>query len=94
MIQAEKEKTFGGWLRKRRRALDLTQQELADRAKCTRITLRRIEAGTLKPSEQLAETLLNLLGVPSHEHATWVQFARGATRICFSGMRDIESVGK
>ena len=78
MIQAEKEKNFGGWLRKRRRALDLTQQELADRAKCTRITLRRIEAGTLKPSEELAETLLKLLGVPSHEHVAWIQFARGA----------------
>lgn len=77
MIQAKDELTFGGWLRKRRRELDLTQQALADRVGCTRITMRRLEAGTLKPSEQLAETLLNLLGIPTLEHAVWIQFARG-----------------
>ncbi|HNM37012.1 MAG TPA: helix-turn-helix domain-containing protein [Anaerolineales bacterium] len=77
MIQAKDELTFGGWLRKRRRELDLTQQVLADRAGCTRITLRRIEAGTLKPSGHLAETLLKLLGIPSQERKAWVQFARG-----------------
>ncbi|HND50262.1 MAG TPA: helix-turn-helix domain-containing protein, partial [Anaerolineales bacterium] len=77
MIQAKDELTFGGWLRKRRRELDLTQQTLAERAGCTRITLRRVEAGTLKPSEHLAETLLKLLGIPSQERKAWVQFARG-----------------
>ncbi|MFN8381039.1 MAG: helix-turn-helix domain-containing protein [Anaerolineales bacterium] len=78
MIQAKDELTFGVWLRKRRRDLDLTQQALADRAGCTRITLRRIEAGTLKPSEHLAETLLKLLGVPSQERKAWIEFARGS----------------
>lgn len=77
MIQAKDELTFGGWLRKRRRELDLTQQALADRAGCTRITLRRLEAGTLKPSEQLAETILKLLGIPDLERPSWVRFARG-----------------
>ena len=79
MIQTKQETTFGGWLRKRRRELDLTQQTLADRAGCTRITLRRLEAGTLKPSEQLAETLLTLLEIPTLERTTWVRFARGLT---------------
>lgn len=77
MIQAKDEMSFGGWLRSRRRELDLTQQTLADRAGCTRITLRRLEAGTLKPSEQLAETLLKLLGIADLERPAWVRFARG-----------------
>lgn len=77
MIHAKDELTFGGWLRKRRRELDLTQQMLADRAGCTRITLRRLEAGTLRPSEHLAETLLKILGIPNLERKAWVQFARG-----------------
>ena len=77
MKQAKKEATFGGWLRKRRRELDLTQQALSERAGCTRITLRRIEAGTLKPSEHLAETLVKILGIPNLERKAWVQFARG-----------------
>ncbi len=35
--------SFGEWVRQRRHILDLTQQELADRVGCARITLRRIE---------------------------------------------------
>ncbi len=69
--------TFGKWLHQRRRRLDLTQQELADQAGCARITLSRIEAGTLKPSKELALILLDKLGIPNEEHSQWVIFARG-----------------
>jgi non-specific serine/threonine protein kinase len=55
----------------------LTQQELADRAGCARITLRRIEADALKPSKELALILLEKLGIPEIERPQWVQFARG-----------------
>jgi len=79
MTRKPAEDTFGEWLRKRRRELDLTQQALADQAGCTRITLRRIEANTLKPSQTLAEVLLKKLGVPGSERAAWVRFARGLT---------------
>jgi predicted ATPase/DNA-binding XRE family transcriptional regulator len=68
---------FGEWLRQRRHILDLTQQELADRIGCARITLRRIEAGTLKPSKGLAEILLKELGVPYTDPEAWLRFARG-----------------
>lgn len=57
--------------------LDLTQQTLADRAGCARITLRRIEADALKPSKQLAQILLEKLGIPEPERPDWVLFARG-----------------
>ena len=48
--------SFGKWLRQRRRLLDLTQQAFADSVGCARSTLRRIEAGDLKPSKELALT--------------------------------------
>jgi predicted ATPase/tetratricopeptide (TPR) repeat protein/DNA-binding XRE family transcriptional regulator len=71
------ETSFGEWLRQRRHILDLTQQELADQVDCARITLRRIESGTLKPSKELALILLDKLGVPQAEREAWIRFARG-----------------
>src|SRR6266508_4949452 len=69
--------SFGEWVRQRRHILDLTQQELADRVGCARITLRRIESGALKPSKELAQILLEKLGMPSPKEESWLQFARG-----------------
>ena len=48
---------FGRQVRERRRALDLTQDELANRVGCAAITLRKIEAGSARPSQQMAERL-------------------------------------
>ncbi len=73
----EDEPSFGVWLRQRRRALDLTQEALAQRVGCARITIRRIEADELKPSQQLAELFAEHLGVPLAERKRWLQFARG-----------------
>jgi predicted ATPase/DNA-binding XRE family transcriptional regulator len=69
--------SFGEWLRQRRHILDLTQQELADQVGCARITLRRIEAGALKPSKELALILLEKLAAPQAEIEAWLRFARG-----------------
>lgn len=81
MIQPEsrEETTFGKWLRKRRRALDLTQKELSNRVGCARITLRRIESDALKPSSELAEIILENLDIPETELPQWIKFARGVT---------------
>src|SRR5512136_1710399 len=68
---------FGIWLRGERRRLDLSRKALADRAGCAEITLRRIESGTLKPSRELANTLLEQVGIPASEHDRWIPFARG-----------------
>ena len=72
---------FGEWLRKQRRAMDLSRQQLADQAGCAEITLRRIEGGTLKPSKELATSLLEKVGIPKNELDLWVKFARGASEI-------------
>src|SRR5688572_6178622 len=69
--------SFGEWLHQQRRMLDLTQQEFADQVGCARITLRRIESGALKPSKELAQILLEKLGIPENERPQWVHYARG-----------------
>ena len=61
--------SFGEWLRARRKALDLTQFQLAERAGCAEDTIGRIEAGTRRPSKQVAALLAAALGVPPQSHA-------------------------
>ncbi len=70
------ELTFGPWLKKRRRVLDLTQDDLAERATCSVNTIRKIESGDLIPSKALAQEIAHALDVPSDAHAGFVQFAR------------------
>jgi predicted ATPase/transcriptional regulator with XRE-family HTH domain len=68
--------TFGQWLRRRRRSLDLTQAELATRLHCAKGTIRRFEADDLRPSKLLAEQMAEALGVPTQLRANFVLFAR------------------
>lgn len=68
--------TFGEWLRRRRKALDLTQVELAARVPCARGTIRRLESDDLQPSKQLAERLATALDVPEQMWPNFVRFAR------------------
>ena len=76
--------SFGVWLHKQRHALDLTRQAFADQVGCAEVTLRRIEAGTLKPSKELANILLDKLGISETERPQWISFARGLTDIPLS----------
>jgi predicted ATPase/DNA-binding XRE family transcriptional regulator/Tfp pilus assembly protein PilF len=69
--------SFGKWLRKQRRVRDLTRQAFADQIGCAEVTVRRIEAGTLKPSKELAGIILKKLGIPEVERPRWISFARG-----------------
>jgi non-specific serine/threonine protein kinase len=69
--------SFGTWLRKRRRSLDLTQKALADQVGCAEITVRRMEADAYKPSNELALVLLEKLGIPEQDRQRWARFARG-----------------
>ena len=69
--------SFGKWLRHRRRDLDLTQEGFSRQVGCAPITLRRIEADDLRPSKQLAELLIERLGIQGEERERFVQFARG-----------------
>src|SRR5690242_2671454 len=67
---------LGQWLKKRRRELDLTQEALAARIDCSLATLYKVEAGTRRPSRQIAELLGQALGVPAAQQDAFVRFAR------------------
>ncbi|CAG0935809.1 Putative HTH-type transcriptional regulator [Thermoflexales bacterium] len=68
---------FAAWLKHRRIALNLTREELAKRAHCSASALRRLEAGDLRASEQLAASLAKALGVASDQTGAFTRFARG-----------------
>jgi predicted ATPase/DNA-binding XRE family transcriptional regulator len=68
--------SLGAWMKRRRRELDLTQEALAERASCSWETVRKIEAGTLRPSRQLAELLAIQLAVLPAERADFVRWMR------------------
>jgi predicted ATPase/transcriptional regulator with XRE-family HTH domain len=68
---------FGEWLKRRRKALDITQDELANRAGCSPGALRKIEAGDRRPSKQLAGLLARALEIPGEELQTFIRVARG-----------------
>lgn len=68
--------SFGQIVRERRHALGLTQAELARRAGCATITVRKIEADDIRPSVQIAQRLAEALGVPQEEERAFVRLAR------------------
>ena len=68
--------TFGGWVKRRRRTLGLTQKELAYRIGYAVVTLRKLEADELRPSRQMAVKLAAALELAPEEAAQFVRFAR------------------
>lgn len=68
--------TFGEWLRRRRRALDLTQKELAQEVGYSVGTIRKIEANERRPSKQMASLLAEPLGIAQEQKDAFINFAR------------------
>jgi len=68
---------FAQWLKQRRRELDLTQEELAERLNCSVVTISKIEMGQRRPSKQIAELLATELCVPVDARGDFLHFARG-----------------
>lgn len=73
--------SFGLWLRLRRRGLDLTQTELADRVGCSESTIRKIEADVLRPSRHMAQRLAQCLDLPDAERAAFLRVARAEVAV-------------
>ena len=67
---------FGDWLRERRKALDLTQADLADQVGCSITTIRKIETDERRPSKQISERMADVLAVSMEDRAAFVNFAR------------------
>ncbi|HWQ16166.1 MAG TPA: helix-turn-helix domain-containing protein [Roseiflexaceae bacterium] len=71
------EHSFGAWVRRRRKALGLTQAELARRVGVAAITVQKIEADERRPSPPVAGLLARHLALPEAESAAFVRAARG-----------------
>ena len=68
--------SFGYWLRRRRKAMDLTQEALAQRVCCSGFSIRKIEADERRPSRRLAERLAAVLAIPEEERRDFLGAAR------------------
>ena len=70
------ETSFGTWVRHRRKALDMTQQELARQVGCSISAIVKIESDERRPSRQIAELLAEYLQVPSEQRELFLKVAR------------------
>src|SRR5262249_20829573 len=69
--------SFGYWIRRQRKALDLTQQALAEQVCWSLAAIKKVESDERRPSRQIAERLADLLGVPASQRALFLECARG-----------------
>jgi predicted ATPase/DNA-binding XRE family transcriptional regulator len=68
--------SFGTWVKRRRKALDLTQQDLAKQVGCSVSLIFKIEADARRPSRQIAELLATHLEIPPEQRELFLQVAR------------------
>src|SRR5215216_3254320 len=69
--------SFGYWIRRQRKALDLTQQALADWVGCSLAAIKKIEGDERRPSRQIAERLADVLDIPASQREIFLEVARG-----------------
>ncbi len=72
--------SFGAWVKLRRRALRLTQEELARQVSCSSELIRKIEADARRLSITIAERLAVFLDLPDHRREIFVKVARAELR--------------
>ncbi len=77
----EQDPSFGHWLQRRRKQLDLTQEDLARQVCCAVGTIRKIEQEERRPSKELATRLALVLGINEAEQPAFIRFARGEVAI-------------
>lgn len=70
--------SFGNWIKRKRKTLDLTQLELANKVGCSLATVVKIEADERRPSRQIAELLAQHLEVSADQHELFMKVARRA----------------
>lgn len=70
--------SFGYWVRRRRKALDLTQQALGTLVGCSLATVRKIERDERRPSRCLAQRLAETLDIGASERPYFLALAHHA----------------
>lgn len=68
--------SFGEWVRRRRRSLDLTQDEVAARVGCSKVLISKIETDARRPSREVAALLAAALELAPADHPAFIQAAR------------------
>ena len=79
---------FAQWLRERRRALRLTQADLAERAQLSFSAVQKLEGGQRRPSLQVAELLAEALQIAPKERARFLGMAKGGSEAESDGERN------
>ncbi|HMQ29989.1 MAG TPA: helix-turn-helix domain-containing protein [Chloroflexaceae bacterium] len=69
--------SFGAWLRRRRRARDLTQAGLASLVGCAPGTVRKLEDDERRPSPELVARLADALALAPEHRPVFLKVARG-----------------
>lgn len=69
--------SFGYWVRRQRKALDLTQAALAYQVGCAPVTIKKIEQDERRPSRQMAERLADSLAIPADDREKFIQCGLG-----------------
>src|SRR5687767_406787 len=82
------EVSFGAWLKRRRTALGLTQEQLALQISCSTSALRKFEAEERRPSAQIIQQLAEVFGISPDERAAFLRFARGDWKAAPTGMEN------
>jgi predicted ATPase/class 3 adenylate cyclase len=73
--------SFGAWIQRRRKALDLTQAELAEQVGCALGTIRKIETDERRPSKQIAARLADQLQLAPNQLAMFLKAARAEVAV-------------
>ncbi|HEY9525816.1 MAG TPA: helix-turn-helix domain-containing protein [Anaerolineales bacterium] len=68
--------SFGTWVKRRRKAVDLTQQQLAQKVGCSLATIVKIESDERRPSRQIAALLAQVLDVAPEQRELFLKVAR------------------
>jgi predicted ATPase/DNA-binding XRE family transcriptional regulator len=69
--------SFGYWLRLKRKALDLTREQLAKQVGYSAATLRKIEDEERRPSAEIAQRFAEIFNIPQDQRESFLRFARG-----------------
>jgi len=75
--QREEITSFGEWVRRRRKALDLTQSDLARLVTYSLAAIRKIETDERRLSKQVAESLAQVLQIAPDQRDRFIKAARG-----------------
>jgi tetratricopeptide (TPR) repeat protein/transcriptional regulator with XRE-family HTH domain len=84
-------RSFGEWVQRRRKTLDLSRAGLAQKVGCAVVTIKKIEQDERRPSQQMAQLLAEHLAIPKALRRDFMRMARGkpvaSNRISEEGLR-------